>query len=65
MKKKPKRWDNMSNDEQRVEFLRRLPYVMRAFRDMRLDDVRRLCTAALLLDPSQYRDHALKFGGPT
>lgn len=58
-----KRWSNMNEDEKRGEYLRRLLLVMRAFRDMNHREVRRLVTAALLLDPGQYADSALKFGG--
>lgn len=45
-----KRWNNMSCDEQRGEFLRRLAVMIRSTRDMGQDDAFNLFAAAMLVE---------------
>lgn len=44
-----KRFYNMTEDERRCERVRRLPLVMKAFRDMSSQEIRSLVAAALCL----------------
>lgn len=46
----PRRYHCMNSDQRRNERLRRLPLLLKAFRDMQPRDVRQLVAAALLCD---------------